>query len=190
MYNDEGELVASWDELVNTYGLDITTSYAWDTYKTEEKSGYTVLNKVKEATGKTITKLVLPEVVTSLRDYAFAGCSDLTSVTFPSTFTTLGTSSFESCTGVTKLDFYDTQLATIGVTAFNRCTELRELYLPNTVETLGKQMIGYCHDMTIYYAGDNSAWDELKANSDWDYYYDLDGIGSGSLEVETDYTHS
>ena len=49
-----------------------------------------------------ITKLVIPNDVTSIGSYAFSGCSGLTSVTIPNSVTSIGSSAFSSCSGLEK----------------------------------------------------------------------------------------
>ena len=47
--------------------------------------------------------LVLDDSVTSLANYAFKYCSELTSVTIPSSVTTIGTDVFSNCSNLTSI---------------------------------------------------------------------------------------
>ena len=47
--------------------------------------------------GEKVEKLIIPESVTSIKDYAFYGCSDLTSVTIPNSVTSIGNDAFYGC---------------------------------------------------------------------------------------------
>ena len=47
--------------------------------------------------GKEIIDLIIPNSVTTIGDYAFSYCSNLTSVTIPNSVTSIGNSAFESC---------------------------------------------------------------------------------------------
>ena len=50
-----------------------------------------------------ITKLVIPDDVTSIGSGAFSGCSGLTSVTIPNSVTSIGSSAFSGCSGLEKV---------------------------------------------------------------------------------------
>ena len=50
-----------------------------------------------------ITKLVIPDDVTSIGNYAFSGCSGLTSVTIPNSVTSIGDYAFYDCSGLEKV---------------------------------------------------------------------------------------
>ena len=41
--------------------------------------------------------VTIPDSVTSIRDYAFFGCSNLTSITIPNSVTSIGNSAFTKC---------------------------------------------------------------------------------------------
>ena len=48
--------------------------------------------------GTLVTDLVIPDGVTSIKSYAFYGCSNLTSLTIPNSVTSIGGSAFYGCT--------------------------------------------------------------------------------------------
>ena len=70
-----------------------------------------------------ITNLVIPNSVTSIRNYAFYSCSGLTSVTIPNSVTSIGQEAFYSCSGLTSVTIPDS-VTTIGDYAFDRCSSL------------------------------------------------------------------
>ena len=80
-------------------------------------------------------ELAIPNSVTTIGEYAFRGCSNLTSVTIPN--------------GV----------ATIKGWAFLGCESLTSLTIPKSVTTIGHQAIDYCDSLTeINVADGNSAY--------------------------------
>ena len=53
--------------------------------------------------GVLITKLEIPNSVTSIGDYAFLGCSSLTSITIPNSVTSIGDRAFSNCSSLTSI---------------------------------------------------------------------------------------
>ncbi len=70
-----------------------------------------------------ITKLVIPDGVTSIPNYVFSGCSGLTSVIIPNSVTSIGSSAFSGCSGLTSV-IIPNSVTSIGSSAFYRCSGL------------------------------------------------------------------
>ena len=77
-----------------------------------------------------ITKLVIPDGVTSIPNYVFSGCSGLTSVTIPNSVTTISSSAFYNCSGLTSVTIPNS-VTTISSSAFNGCSGLQKVIVPN-----------------------------------------------------------
>lgn len=69
----------------------------------------------------------IPSSVTSIGNWAFEYCYDLTSITLPSSLTTIGGGSFWDCTKLTSVSIPST-VNSIGPSAFAYCTGLTSLY--------------------------------------------------------------
>lgn len=82
--------------------------------------------------GEEIKKLVIPNGVTSIGDYAFSSCRGLTSITIPNSVTSIGVGAFSSCTGLTSVTIPN-GVTSIGVSAFGSCTSLSSVTIPNSV---------------------------------------------------------
>ena len=54
-------------------------------------------------TGKSGENYEIPDSVTTIGDYAFAGCRGLTSITIPDSVTSIGEGAFGGCTGLTSI---------------------------------------------------------------------------------------
>lgn len=78
-------------------------------------------------------RVILPEGVTVIREYAFCGCSNLESVTLPSTLKTIDACAF-SDTGLTQIDLPD-GLEEIGDCAFTD-TKFTSIRIPESVECI------------------------------------------------------
>jgi len=73
-----------------------------------------------------LTEIKLPESLTSIEDYSFLDCTGLTEIRLPENLTSIGDHAFEGCTGLTKIKLPKT-LASIGYDAFKDCTGLAEI---------------------------------------------------------------
>ncbi len=78
-----------------------------------------------------ITDLVIPNSVTSIKNYAFYSCTGLTSVNIPNSVTSIGDSAFEGCTGLTSVTIPNS-VTSIGKWAFYDCSSLKDLYFDGT----------------------------------------------------------
>ncbi|MBR7100355.1 MAG: leucine-rich repeat domain-containing protein, partial [Clostridia bacterium] len=76
---------------------------------------------------------VIGDSVTTIGEFAFAGCESLKSVVIPDSVTTIGRSAFEDCSSLTSVVIPDS-VTTIGRSAFEDCTSLTSVYYKGTAE--------------------------------------------------------
>lgn len=76
--------------------------------------------------------LMLPEGVTSIKDGAFRGCSDLTRITLPVGVISIGSDTFSGCSGLTSVTLPE-GVTSIGSSAFSNCSALTDITLPASV---------------------------------------------------------
>ncbi len=79
----------------------------------------------------TITKVIIPEGVTTINQYAFANLSALEEVVLPTTLTKIGVGAFYDCKKLSKINLENVQF--INENAFANCESLKEVNLNNVV---------------------------------------------------------
>ena len=93
--------------------------------------------------GELVTKLVIPESVKEIKDYAFSGCSGLTSIEIPNSVTSIGNDAFSNCSGLTSITIPNS-VTSIGNFAFSRCSGLTSITIPNSITSIGNYAFSGC----------------------------------------------
>lgn len=95
---------------------------------------------------KLMTKVIMPEGLTSIGDWAFFGCSGLTGdLKIPDSVRIIGESAFSNCKGLNGQLYLPTGLRQIGEQAFYLCSGLTgDLKIPNSVTSIGIWAFGEC----------------------------------------------
>ena len=93
-----------------------------------------------------LTSVVIPNSVTYIGDYAFARCSGLTSVVIPNSVTSIGNSAFEYCSGLTSVEIPNS-VTSIGAGAFS-CSGLTSVDIPESVTSIGRAAFYGCYSLT------------------------------------------
>ncbi len=83
---------------------------------------------------------LIPNSVTAISSYAFAGCPMLTRGDLRAS---IGQYAFSGCTGLTQVTL-GAQVTAIGDNAFSGCTGLTELFIPDSVTSLGNSFMFGC----------------------------------------------
>ena len=73
-----------------------------------------------------IGEITIPDSVTSISDYAFCSCENLTSITIPGSVTSIGNYAFERCESLTSVIIPDS-VTSIGSSAFFDCVSLKSI---------------------------------------------------------------
>ena len=94
-----------------------------------------------------VTKVVIPDGVTSIGDDAFWWCDKLTSVIIPDSVTSIGDSAFAYCWSLTSVTIPDS-VTSIGNSAFEDCVKLTSVIIPGSVTSIGDRAFGGCKSLT------------------------------------------
>ena len=102
-------------------------------------------NVVKSITeyGKTLSKIVIPNSVTSIDSSAFRNSSSLTSVEIPDSVTSIGEGAFNGCYSLTSVVIPDS-VTSIGDGAFYYCISLTSVVIGDNVTSIGKSAFYDC----------------------------------------------
>ena len=135
-------------------------------YRNSDKATYAVLKTAAVIIDDLFTQIVMRTVteiiddgeqplITSIGDYAFYYCSNLTSIDLPAA-TSIGVSAFGYCSNLTSIDL--PAATSIGGSAFSSCSSLKEIHF----SAANKAKI----EANSYYS---SKWDATNAT----IYFDL-----------------
>ena len=128
--------------------------------------------------------------VTSIRDYAFYGCTSLTSVTIGNSVTSIGDHAFWECPsltsvtigdGVTSIGYYafyscdsltsvtiGNGVTSIGDDAFYNCTSLTSVTIPDSVRFIGDYAFEDCTSLSsVTFEGTMAQWNAIWKSSYW-----------------------
>ena len=94
-----------------------------------------------------LTSITIPNSVTTIGNSAFVGCTGLTSITIPNSVTTVGDGAFYDCSGLTSVTIGNS-VTTIENYAFYGCSGLTSITIPNSVTTIGHSAFIYCRGLT------------------------------------------
>lgn len=107
--------------------------------------------------GNEIKKLVIPNDITMIKDYAFSGCSSFTSLEIPNTVTSLGTEAFYSCDSIKSIAISN-GVKTIGKRCFGGCDMLSTVSVGNKVDTIGFAAFELCCRLEKVIVNDMKNW--------------------------------
>lgn len=148
----------------------------------EIEIGYSVTSIGDSAfAGTRLTSITIPDSVTSIRAYAFSGCSSLVSVMIPDSVTSIGEYAFFRCSGLTSVTIPDSVLS-VGNAAFSTCGSLSSVAMPDSVTSVGANAFSDCTSMTqLLFEGKTDRQVKAMANYSWGL---PEGVARGAV-IET-----
>ena len=108
---------------------------------------YSGSQNLKNVFGAQVMQYIIGNDVTSIRDWAFRGCSSLTSVTIPNSVTSIGDGAFSYCSSLTSVTIGNS-VTSIGGNAFYYCSSLTSITIPNSVTSIGQEAFSGCSSLT------------------------------------------
>ena len=93
--------------------------------------------------GTEVTKVVIPESVTEIGDYAFGDFTNLTEVTIPESVMEIGAYAFYGCANLAEI-VIPNSVKSLGSYSFSGCEKLNEVTIGNSVESIGSTVFNGC----------------------------------------------
>ena len=93
-----------------------------------------------------VKKVMIEDGVTSIGNYAFYFCENLTSLTLPDSVTSIGDSAFDTCRGLTNITIPE-GVTNIGDCAFYDCSNLTSITIPDSVTSIGNGVLEACSSL-------------------------------------------
>ena len=90
-----------------------------------------------------ITSVIIPDTVTKIDSFAFAGFTSLTYITIPDSVTEIGPSAFLGCTSLKSIIIPD-NVKMIDENAFKDCTNLESIIIGNSVNVIKSNSFFNC----------------------------------------------
>ena len=125
--------------------LFLTNSYDGVT-KVEVPEGVTTISDDVFRGNTSIEEIVLPSSVTRIMYDAFRDCSSLSRINIPNSVTRIENHSFSGCSSLEEINIPNS-VTTIDDYAFSGCSSLEEINIPNSVTTIGGYAFSGCSSL-------------------------------------------
>ena len=108
-----------------------------------------------------IKAVVIRDGITTVGDYAFAGCCNLQEVTLPGSVEIVGVFSFKGCTGLKEIVIPE-GVRVLASKAFQFCSALKKVHLPSTLTDVDMRVFGKCESLEeVFYQGTEQQWEQI-----------------------------
>lgn len=121
---------------------------------------------IKYPEGMTNTIYTIPDSVTSIGDYAFVACKNLTNIKIPEGVTSIGRLAFLGCSSLTSITIPE-GVTSIRDNTFTECYNLTSITIPDSVTSIGDYAFDDCKSLKyVFYLGNKSDWQNIYMDRD------------------------
>jgi len=134
-------------------------SVPWSTYREQIKEvfigeGITTIGDYSFKLCTNLTDVSIPESIVTIRGRAFYGCSSLESLDLSGGITTIEDKAFKDCTGLKNIVLPE-NLVTLGHGIFSGCSNLRSIVIPASVTKMQDYLFYCCSKLSeVVFLGD------------------------------------
>ena len=144
LYDSSGNVIKTWSEL-ESLGLTkstIESNYTSSTYDVTAGSPYKVFTD-NNLSGK----LILPETITKIGNYAFHDCPGLESIVIPTSTISIGEHAFDNADDIETITI-PSSVTSIGQYAFASCDSLTSVNLPGRITSILTGVFSDCSNLS------------------------------------------
>ena len=149
-------------------------------YKSSDTAPYYNAPWGSDALRLKIKRLVVNEGITSIGDFAFYRCGNLTSVSLPNSLERIGSAVFFECSSLTSLVIPD-NVTNIDSDLCAFCSSLKTVKLPKRLMSCGGALFAGCTSLT------SVALPENLNGIPWRMFYDCSRLTTISIPVSVDF---
>ena len=134
--------------------------------------------------GESVTKLIIPEDVTEIKNYAFYGCVGITEVVIPSSVTSIGSSVFYGCSSLTSVTSHITAENLFKTNSFDGIDKtICTLYVPYGAKETYAATTGWNEFANIVELGPEAVGGNCGADVNWTFANGVLTIsGNGNMD--------
>jgi len=121
-----------------------------------------------------LSKISIPNSVTSIGDWAFTYCRSLTSINIPSGVTSIGEGTYWQCINLTSISI-PKNITSIGRSAFGLCTSLTSMIIPDGISSIEPYTFFNCANLTYVIIPDTVTSIGINAFKDCPYILTIRG---------------
>lgn len=131
-------------------GMDSTWGYyPWHDYRNEIQHviiemGVTSISQYSFSECKNLTSIEIPNTVESMGHHSFSHCINLTAIIIPSAVTRLNNGTFFNCQKLNSITI-PTSVHTIDDNVFVQCSSFKSITIPSSVTKIGAGVFNYCN---------------------------------------------
>ena len=173
LYTD-GELVVTGTGAMTDWS---SSKAPWYSYKSDIKtvniaSGVTTIGDYAFIFCSNLTGIIMPDSIITIGEGAFLGCDSLTDIAIPDSVTSIANYAFESCSNLTRITIGNS-VTTIGDCVFNSCYNLARVIIPGSVSVIGFAAFNECYALTdVCYNSTEEDWSKIYIGSYNEPLYD------------------
>ncbi len=147
--NDTGTLTISGTGAMSNFSAETAPWYGSRSYikKVIIEADTTTIGNYAFYSCYNMTDITISDSVTSIGNYAFYFCDNLTGINIPDSVTSIGNYAFSWCYGLTGITIPDS-VTSIADGAFDSCLGLTSIIIPDSVTTIGYSAFDSCSGLT------------------------------------------